>query len=103
MEGLQYKFTLTAAPVEAEGTIGGHPFYFRARHERWTFSVSEDADVDPVDIDSPEEGAAHGFFAAEKYGRSKSSAASYMPLDEAERIIERCAESYLHAKSEREI
>lgn len=26
-------------PVQAEGTIGGEPFYFRARGEHWSMSI----------------------------------------------------------------
>ena len=29
-------------PVQAEGTIDGKPFYFRARHEHWSFHVGGD-------------------------------------------------------------
>ena len=56
--------------------------------------MSENPTIDPVEIDSPERGAAHGFFVEEKYG-ARLSAASYIPLDEAERIIESCVEKYL--------
>ncbi len=98
MEDLHYIFTCTAAPVQAEGTVGGKPFYFRSRHEYWSFSVSEDPNVDPVDIDSSKQASTHGFFLEEKYG-DESFAASYMPLDEAERIIRRCAETYIRAKA----
>jgi hypothetical protein len=102
MDDLNYHFTCTASPVQAEGMIGGKPLYFRSRHEHWNFSVSEDPNVDPVDIDSSEQGLAHGFFVEEKYG-NESFAASYMPLDEAERIIKRCAEMYVRAKAGGEI
>tara|TARA_B110001454_G_C12718140_1_gene433479 strand:+ start:2048 stop:2314 length:267 start_codon:yes stop_codon:yes gene_type:complete len=27
-------------PVQAEGTVNGHPFYFRARHLSWSLSVA---------------------------------------------------------------
>ena len=94
MEDLEYSFTCTAAPVQAEGTVCGNPFYFRSRHEHWSFAVSEDPDVDPVDIESPEQGAAHGFFVEEMYG-DKPHLASFMPLEEARHIIESCAQSYV--------
>ncbi len=64
--------------------------------------MSEDPNVDPVDIQTSEQGSAQGFFVEERYGE-KFSAASYMPLSEAEQIIESCAEMYLRAKSEGEI
>ena len=102
MKDLHYTFTCTAAPVQADGTIRGKAFHFRSRHERWTFSVSEDPNVNPVDIQLPDQGEAHGFFFEERYG-DKSHDASYMPLEEASQIIERCAEMYGRSKSESEI
>ena len=27
-------------PYQAEGTIGNKPFYFRSRHQHWTFEVT---------------------------------------------------------------
>ena len=44
------------SPVQAEGTINGHLFYFRARHDEWTFSISESSRIDPVDIQTIEYG-----------------------------------------------
>jgi hypothetical protein len=97
MKDLHYTFTCSAAPVQAEGTICGKPFYFRSRHEHWSFAVSEDPAVDPVDIVTVEQGTAHGFFAEERYGET-AFAASYMPIAEAEQLIERYAEMYLRSK-----
>ena len=74
----------------------GKPFYFRSRHEHWSFALSEDPEVDPVDIQSPDQGINHGFFIEEEYG-NKPFAASYMPLEEAQHIIEKCARMYLQA------
>jgi hypothetical protein len=31
-------------PVQAEGTIDGQEFYFRARHEHWSLSIGRDHD-----------------------------------------------------------
>ena len=92
IKGLDYTFTCTASPVQAEGTINGKAFYFRSRHEHWTFAVSEDSNINPIDIESSEQ----GFFIEKQYG-NKSYDASYMPLDEAKRIIENCAKIYLKA------
>ena len=102
MKDLNYTFTCTAAPVQAEGTILGKPFYFRARYKHWSFAVSDTPSVAPVDIQTTEQGSAHGFFAEEQYGEGPF-AASYMPLEEAERIIGRCAEVYVRKKSGGEI
>ncbi len=87
------EFITTAAPVQAQGIVAGHPFYFRARWNEWTFSISEDPDVYPVDLDYPEVGC-YGFFRQGEYGAGKYSA-SYMPLAEAGEIMERCIREYL--------
>ena len=102
MEDLHYNFTCMAAPVQAEGIICDRPFYFRARHESWSFAVSENPEIDPTEIESLEQGSACGFFVEQQYG-DESFAASYMPLDEAAKIIERCAEKYLRARIKRKI
>jgi hypothetical protein len=82
------------APVQAEGTVAGHAFYFRARHQHWTFAISEHAHVAPVSMSSSEAGEAYGYFAEAVYG-DEEFAASWMDHDEARRIIERCAAEYL--------
>jgi hypothetical protein len=99
MKSLRYAFTCTAAPVQAEGTLGDKRFYFRARHEHWSFALSENGHIDPVDIDTAERGSAYGFYVEERYS-DKLSAASYMPIDEATRIIESCAEADLRQRME---
>ena len=83
-----------SAPVQAEGTVAGHPFYFRARHEHWSFAISEYPSVDPVDIQTGETGAKHGFFRESLYGTDRF-AANYMLPAEAESIIRTCAAEYL--------
>lgn len=94
IKDLDYTFTCAASPVQAEGTINGKAFYFRSRHERCTFAVSEDSNISPIDLQASEQ----GFFIERQYG-NKSFDASYMPLDEAKRIIEDCAEMYLSEKA----
>jgi hypothetical protein len=69
-------------PVQAEGTIDGVPFYFRARGEHWSIGVGGD---DPV--------CAPEWEREEEWGDGPF-AAVWMPLDEARRIIERCAGEY---------
>lgn len=99
---LNYYFTCFAAPVQAEGTLFGYPFYFRSRHEHWSFSLSEHDDLDPVDIQTEEGAKGYGFFREERYGSEKYDA-SYMSIEDAEAIIKRCAEEYarerMHASS----
>ena len=92
--GLDYRFTCDAAPVQAEGTLDGYAFYFRARGEQWTFSLAEEPGLDPVYIDSAETAAGRGYFLAEQYGAPHSFAASHMALAKARDLIEECARRY---------
>lgn len=91
---LAYRFTCDAAPVQAEGTVGGHPFYFRARGDAWTFSLAEEPGLDPASIDSAESAVGRGYFLAAQYGAPRSFAASYMPLAEARNLIRECVRRY---------
>ncbi|HEX8210452.1 MAG TPA: hypothetical protein VF584_09785 [Longimicrobium sp.] len=90
---LTFHFTTAAVPVQAEGTVDGSPFYFRARHDTWEFAVSEDPAVDAATIQSEE----HGFYRTAVYpGGPRAS--SYLPLAEAEALIRRCASEYLESQ-----
>lgn len=82
------------APVQAEGTVGGDSFYFRSRHDEWTFSVSDSPLTDPVDIQFPDQ----GFFRESVYGNSFGSDASYMAYDEAEAIIRKYSREYVNER-----
>ena len=53
---LSGRFTCTAAPVQAEGSVAGMAFYFRARHGVWTFAVASGSQADPVLVADPSEG-----------------------------------------------
>ncbi len=83
------------APVQAWGAIVRHTFYFRSRYRHWSFGLSEDRRVDASDVYQTTE---RGFALEGKYGES-SYAASYMPEDEAVRVIRRCGEAYRKARS----
>ncbi len=83
-----------AAPVQAWGTIRGYQFYFRSRHEHWSFAVALTPDIDPADICFPDQ----GFYREELYD-GKSNSASYMPEDEAEAIIQHCAAAFIQRVS----
>jgi hypothetical protein len=96
-DNVQYEYTCTAAPVQAEGTIAGKRFYFRSRDQEWTFSVSESQEIDPVEITSAEDAKGEGFFIAGRYG-VRAFDASYMPLDIADKIIRECVDAYLRTK-----
>ncbi len=91
---LRGRFTCHASPVQAEGTVAQHAFYFRARHEEWSFTVALSLEVDPADISLP----SRGFFREAVYGYSRF-AASYMPLPEARRIIIDCATEFLRGRT----
>lgn len=73
-----------ACPVQAEGTIDGNPFYFRARWDDWEFVVSQPG-TDPVQvlIDG------NGF-----YREGEHPNAGRMSVEEARDIIEQCAAEY---------
>jgi hypothetical protein len=86
------------APVQAEGTINGFKFYFRSRHNEWTFAISEYPEIDPVDIQFPETGKLYGFFAQGEYGGTFEYKASYMDNATAMSIIENCSVEYLRNK-----
>ena len=90
-QSLDYHFTCDAAPVQAEGTLDGHPFYFRARGDQWAFSLAEEPGLDPIYIESAEGAAGRGYFLAKEYGAPGSFAASYMPLAKARDVIAACA------------
>ena len=47
-DGLWIRTIGGACPVQADGTMWGCPFYFRARHGEWHFYLSEPG-IDPVD------------------------------------------------------
>ncbi|MBL0267941.1 MAG: hypothetical protein IPP99_04515 [Chitinophagaceae bacterium] len=86
------------SPVQAEGTVNGFLFYFRARYDEWTFAISEHAEIDPVDIQLPESGKQYGYFAVGKYGTEFDYKASYMEFDVALDIIQRCCAEYQQGK-----
>lgn len=79
-------------PIQAEGTVCGYRFYFRAKYDEWTLSVATNRDIDPVDICLP----AQGFFRSGKHGKSFGfgPSAGWMPYDEVELIIRRCIDEF---------
>ena len=92
---MEFHFTTDVAPVQAEGRVAGRPFYFRARHNAWTFAVSEVLGVDPVDIDSPDAASGRGWFRSGVIGREWENAASHMSAEHATAIIRECAAAYI--------
>ena len=79
-------------PVQAEGTVRGLRFYFRAKYDVWEFSIATSQISDPVDICSSEQ----GFYRSGSYGKSygRGPSAGWMPYDDVEQIIRRCADEY---------
>jgi len=71
-------------PVQADGTVNGRPFYFRARHGSWSFVGALHGD--PVEVYS----GSHGFLQEATWG-AHAQAADHMPEGEARQIIARCA------------
>ncbi len=91
---LEGHFTSSSAPVQAEGHIAGIPFYFRARHDSWSFAVASGAQPDPVLISSSTEG-----FLLTGSVRGGQSAASYLSLQEATAIIQASAATFLNQRA----
>ena len=98
MEDLLYNFTTTAAPIQAEGTVYGRPFYFRARHSSWSFAAARNPNLDPEALVLPERGSSEVFLIEGKFSK-----ASYMSLSKARKLIESCAEAYLREQTNTEI
>lgn len=80
-------------PVQAEGTVGGKPFYFRARGEHWSMGIGGD----PVGHPSDPEDERPEWHRQRAWGDGPF-AAGWMEEDEARRLIEECAADYLAGK-----
>ena len=89
------------APVQADGRLAGHPFYFRARWSGWTFTLCTNADIEPAAMDEGDKpgffrnGEFEGFALWGEYG--SQTEASYMPYAVAERLIRECVAQYFAA------
>lgn len=70
-------------PVQGEGMVNGHPFYFRARGQRWMLWVAK-PNGDPLDTNEVV------FTATGVY-----KDAGYMPGKVARRLIESSAEQFV--------
>ena len=84
-DGVSWAFTGPVCPVQAEGAVDGFPFYFHARHDEWTFGLANGREPDPVGIESE----ADGFYRA-----ATCEDASWLPLDQAKAIVERCIDEF---------
>lgn len=94
-EALKIKgiFTTSACPVQAEGFVDRLPFYFRARWDEWRMTIVLVPGDDPVD-------PKHESFTREGVFGDGEFDASWMPLEEARRLIDACANEFLHAQDE---
>lgn len=80
------------APVQAEGTIAGLPFYFRARHDKWDLSICAKPDGNPVLV---QQGWDDGYHSSGPYGSCGGEEASYMPHLHARYIIQEMAQIFI--------
>ncbi len=81
-------------PVQANGTLDGYPFYFRARGEHWTMTIANSKDTPMDDLWSGYEEAWHY---GEDYGDSQF-AAGWMSEDEARAFLQKAAELFMKDK-----
>lgn len=93
------------APVQADGRVGGKPFYFRSRHAAWTFTVCISHDIDAAAIYPQVEQPGFfqideyvGYFLSGEYGTGHG--ASSMRYDDAERIVRDCCRRFLGDSAE---
>lgn len=86
MDGLAIDCISGQCPVQAWGVIDGREFYFRSRHAHWSLTVYKPATT-RSDI------AAMEWSRREPWGEQEHDA-SWMPHDEARRMIERAATKY---------
>jgi hypothetical protein len=87
MQGLVIDYLGGYCPVQAEGTVNGVPFCFRARHQTWQMSIGS---------------RPAGWLRTERWG-SDAEDAGWMDHDIARGIVERCAKEYVeghHAKGD---
>jgi len=72
-------------PVQGEGIIDGKPWYFRARGDSWSLSISENTGGSPIEV---RWGNESGWYYEDNWGEWPD--AGYMSYEEAWKIIEDC-------------
>ena len=77
------------APVQGFGKVIDRDIYFRARHDGWSFDIADNKG------DLPSDGFADpdGF-----YREGAFENASYMPIEKAMRLIDRCLQEYIDGR-----
>lgn len=78
------------APVQAEGTVNGFPFYFKSRGNAMRLYVASSPFSDPFDNDS--------WTYAEDYKPEDDFAASYAPKEDCEAFLDRAFEKWVEEK-----
>lgn len=80
-------------PVQSQGLIDGHPYYFRARHDKWSIRIAKNKSFDTdIAVDDP-----FAWEHREKYGEEPE--AGYMPFIEALEFIEWSAKRWRWERS----
>lgn len=70
--------------MQAEGTVDGHAFYFRARWESMSIRVASNKTLDPLDDEN-------AWYSFEEYG-DEPAAAGYAPKEDCIAFINKAAE-----------
>jgi hypothetical protein len=83
--GLAFTWVGGSCPAEAEGTVNGTPFYFRARCGGWMFSIG----FDPVTVMMS---TVPGF-----YCEGVDPTCGYMEPEEVRRVVRRCVGEFFGA------
>jgi len=86
--GVTARMTCGACPVQIEGTVDDQHFYFRSRWDEWQFGVGNS----PEDAVCVAIGMADGFCL-------EGEGDSWMPHNEAWRIVAECIEAYRKYRS----
>jgi hypothetical protein len=84
-------FVYGLVPVQGEGVIDGRPWYFRARGCKWSFSVADTEDGDPVDVCT---NTAPGWGTGGLIGEPGGLAAGWISEDEALTLIGGAIDQY---------
>lgn len=79
-------------PVQAEGTIDGFPFYFRARWDAWSLRVAAEKNGDPI-LHST-------WMHEEEYPGGGEYGAGYASKEECVEFINKCAKLWAERKVE---
>jgi hypothetical protein len=76
-----------ACPVQAEGTINGHPFYFRYRGDEWSLTIAP-IGGDPMNCNAAD-------YYRERPNHTGEIFAGWMEDDEVREIIAACAREWM--------